>query len=158
MGYDPAGYWDWGWEERAALGTTILIVGIALLLAAPTGGSSLAFGALALSSTTAVAAGSAMAITGTVIVGDAIAASINQAKSKGSDSGKDYQQAKGNKQANEWAQKVGYDDAEMLKKDYVGNEGSKFNMYRNRATEEIILIGIKGFLKGVEKFTGLFLK
>ena len=132
MGYDPTGHWDWGWEDQAALGTTVLIVGLGLLLAAPTGGSSLAFGALALSSTTAVAAGSAMAITGTVMVGDAIAASVNQSKSKENTGGKDYQQAKGNKQANEWAQKVGYDDAEMLKKDYVGNEGSKFNMYCHR--------------------------
>ena len=81
MGYDPTGHWDWGWEEQAALGTTVLIVGLALLLAAPTGGSSLAFGALALSSSTAVAAGSAMAITGTVMVGDAVAqATVNYAK------------------------------------------------------------------------------
>ena len=81
MGYDPTGHWDWGWKERAALGTTVFIVGLALLLAAPTGGSSLAFGALALSSSTAVAAGSAMAITGTVMVGDAVAqATVNYAK------------------------------------------------------------------------------
>ena len=81
MGYDPTGHWDWGWEEQAALGTTVLLVGLALLLAAPTGGSSLAFGALVLSSSTAVAAGGAMAITGTVMVGDALAqATVNYAK------------------------------------------------------------------------------
>ena len=72
MGNDPTGCWDWGWEEQAALGTTILIVGLAILLAVPTGGSSLVVGTLALSSTTVVAAGGAMAIAGTVIVRDAV--------------------------------------------------------------------------------------
>lgn len=35
----------------------------------------------------------------------------------------------------------------------VGNQGSKFNMYTNRATGEIILIGIK---VGIEIATQLF--
>ena len=72
MGYDPTGHWDWGWEEQAALGATVLIVGLALLLAAPTGGTSLGFGALALSSSTVLAAGGSLAVVGTVIVGDAL--------------------------------------------------------------------------------------
>ena len=76
------GHWSWGWKEKAALGTTLLITGIALLLAAPTGGASLGFGALALSSATAVTAGSAMAVAGTVVAGDAIAASISESNGK----------------------------------------------------------------------------
>ena len=101
MGYDPTGHWDWGWEEQAALGTTVLIVGLALLLAAPTGGSSLAFGALALSSSTAVAAGSAMAITGTVMVGDAIAASISEANGKPTSRNQMQKQVESGKAPNE---------------------------------------------------------
>lgn len=89
MGYDPTGHWDWGWKEQAALGTTVLIVGLALLLAAPTGGSSLAFGALALSSSTAVAAGSAMAITGTVMVGNAVAQASASYSKQSKKSGKE---------------------------------------------------------------------
>lgn len=81
MGYDPTGHWDWGWKEQATLGTTVLLVGLAILLAAPTGGTSLAFGALVLSSTTVAAAGGAMAITGTVMAGNALAqATVNYAK------------------------------------------------------------------------------
>lgn len=57
------------------LGTTVILVGLAVLLAAPTGGSSLAIGGLMLSSTTISAAGTSMVITGTVIVSD----SLNQA-------------------------------------------------------------------------------
>ena len=101
MGYDPTGHWDWGREEQAALGTTVLIVGLALLLAAPTGGSSLAFGALAISSSTAVAAGSAMAVTGTVMVGDAIAASIREANGKPTSRNQMQKQVESGKAPNE---------------------------------------------------------
>ena len=81
MGNDSTGHWDWGWEEQAALGMAVFIIGLALLLAVPTGGASLSVGVLTLSSTTAVAAGSAMAITGTVMVGGAVAqATVNYAK------------------------------------------------------------------------------
>jgi len=101
IGFDPTGHWDWGWEEQAALGTTVFIVGLALLLAAPTGGSSLAFGALALSSSTAVAAGSAMAITGTVMVGDAIVASIIEANGKPTSRNQMQKQVESGKAPNE---------------------------------------------------------
>ena len=81
MGYDPTGYWSWGTKEQLTLGSTVLIVGLALLLAAPTGGASLGAGALAISATTAVAAGGTMVVAGTVIVGNAAnQASISVAK------------------------------------------------------------------------------
>ena len=89
MGYDPAGTWDWGWEEQAALGMTVLIVGIALLLAAPTGGTSLAAGALMISASTVAAAGSAMAITGTIMVGNAVAQSTVHYAKQSKKSGKE---------------------------------------------------------------------
>jgi hypothetical protein len=82
MGFDPTGHWDWGWKERAALGTTVLVVGLALLLAAPSGGSSLAFGAIMLSSTSLATTGSALMLTGTIMVGDAVAVSISEANKK----------------------------------------------------------------------------
>ena len=37
----------------------------------------------------------------------------------------------------------------------VGNQGAKFNMFKNKDTGEIVLIGIK---KAIEIATGLFLK
>lgn len=81
MGYDPTGHWNWGWKARANFGVTLLIVGLAILLAAPTGGSSLAVGGLMLSSATVLAAGGSMAVVGTVIVGDAMSqANIDYAK------------------------------------------------------------------------------
>ena len=87
MGYDPTGHWDWGWKEQVATGAAVLVIGIAILLAAPTGGSSLALGTLALSSTAVVAAGGTMAVTGVVVAGDAVnQARVNAAKkSKKSD-------------------------------------------------------------------------
>ena len=79
---DPDGHWSWSKKDRAILGTALVIAGIAILLAAPTGGSSLAFGAVAISASTAVATGGNLAITGTIIVGDVIAASLIEASSK----------------------------------------------------------------------------
>ena len=72
MGYDPAGHWDWGWSEQLTFGTAVFIIGVAILLAAPTGGASLGYGALALSSTTIITTGSSMMLTGTVIIGDGL--------------------------------------------------------------------------------------
>jgi hypothetical protein len=81
MGYDPTGHWDWGWEDQAAFGTTVFLFGLALLLAAPSGGSSLSVCGLLLSSSTVFAAGSAMTISGTVIFGGAVAqATVHYAK------------------------------------------------------------------------------
>ena len=87
MGYDPSGSWDWGWKEQAKLGVAIVLIGVAILLAAPTGGSSLAFGALAISSTTVAIAGTAVAATGAAVVGGALTqATVHYAKqSKKSD-------------------------------------------------------------------------
>ena len=69
---------------------------------------------------------------------------------------KDYVRAKNNKTANEWAEEVGYSDAESLKDDIVGRSNrSKFNMFKNRSNGEIVLIGIK---TGIEVFTELFIK
>ena len=79
MGYDPTGHWSWGWKDQLALGAGVLMIGLALLLAPPTGGASL--GALTLSASTIAAAGSTMAFAGTVITGDAVAqATVNYAK------------------------------------------------------------------------------
>ena len=38
----------------------------------------------------------------------------------------------------------GYKDAHELKADFVGLEGSKFNMYINKSTGEIILKSLNG--------------
>ena len=72
MGYDPTGHWDWGWEEQVATGISIFLIGLALLFVPPAGSVALAVGGIVISSTTVVATGGAMAITGTVIVGDAL--------------------------------------------------------------------------------------
>ena len=66
---------------------------------------------------------------------------------------KNYQKARNNKTANEWARKVGYDDAETLKKDFV-NDGVKFNMLKDKDTGEIVLEAIRS---GVKVPTGLYL-
>ena len=71
------------------------------------------------------------------------------------DKEKDYVRARSNKKANQWAEKVGYNNAEDLKSDFVGNKGSRFNLFKNRPTREIILIGIE---KSIEIFTDLFVK
>ena len=83
IGYDPTGYQDEEDEDenenKKALGVTLFVVGIAVLLAVPTGGTSLAAGAVALSPTAVV--GGAAAVTGVVIAGTAEAqTSVNYAK------------------------------------------------------------------------------
>lgn len=80
MGYDPAGTWDWGWKESAAFGVCLFVVGMAILLSIPSGGSSLAFGAKALA-IGATVAGKAAATAGmAVTVGSLGAAVISCAK------------------------------------------------------------------------------
>jgi len=78
MSYDPTGLLGTDWMNQATAGTAVLLIGLALLLAPPTGGASL--GALAISASTITALGGAAAITGTVIIGDALTASINNTK------------------------------------------------------------------------------
>ena len=75
-------------------------------------------------------------------------------KSKTTKNPKDYVGAKNNKTANKWAQKFGYNGAEDLKREFVGGDGSKFNIFRDRSTGEIVLIAIK---TADEIFTELFL-
>lgn len=60
---------------------------------------------------------------------------------------------KNNKEANKIAQKLGYDNAEYLKQDYVGREGAKFNIKYDTNTREIYLESIKD---GVQIPTGLY--
>ena len=160
MGYDPTGHFSW--NDLFITAAVVTVAAIAVIAIIGSGGSA-APPLLALASTlagttvTAAAATTAaagVAVTGFATMGVAATASILESSSK---QGKDYIQARNNKQANQWAQDVGYESAEELKADYVGRDGSKFNMFRNKATKEIILIGIKGVLKGIEKATGLFL-
>lgn len=96
-----------------------------------------------LSSTTVAAAGAALALTGTIMAGSALSAGVSEANNRASSGGKDYQHARSNKEANKWAKEVGYEGAEDLKEAFVGRQGSKFNIATDRATGELILIGIK---------------
>jgi len=160
MGYDPTGHFSWTDVFNTA--AVVTIAALAVIAIVGSGGAAappLLAAASALAGTTVTAAAATsvatgVAITGVAAMGAAATASILESSSK---QGKNYVQARNNKQANQWAQEVGYEGAEELKADYVGREGSKFNMFRDKATKEIILIGIKGVLKGIEKATGLFL-
>ena len=53
----------------------------------------------------------------------------------------------GNKEANNVARRNGYPNAEALKRDYVQNAGSKFNIMRNTRTGELVLQSINGNIK-----------
>lgn len=101
--------------------------------------------ASALAGTTVTAAAATTVAAGVATVGIATmgAVATEGILESSSKQGKDYVKARSNKQANQRAQEVGYDGAEELKADYVGKQGSKFNMFTNRATGEIILIGLK---------------
>ena len=82
MGYDPMGEWTFSIDFSFFV---VCIGGMSytyslVLLAPPTGGASL--GALAISASTITAAGEATICIGTVIVGDAITASISEANGK----------------------------------------------------------------------------
>ena len=146
MGYYPTGHFSWTDVFNTA--AVVTIAALAVIAIVGSGGSAappLLAAASALAGTTVTAAAATtvatgVAITGVATMGAAATASILESSSK---QGKDYVQARNNKQANQWAQEVGYDGAEELKADYVGKQGSKFNMYTNRATGEIILIGLK---------------
>ena len=81
MRTDSYGSLDWNWCTQLSVGAAILAVGLAILLAAPTGGASIAAGAAAIGASAATAIGGAAAVTGTVVVGDALAqASVSYAK------------------------------------------------------------------------------
>ena len=143
---DPTGHWSWKdvFKTAAVVTTVALVVAIIavsggsaapplLAAASAVAGSAVSAGAVA-------AAATNVAIGGFVTMGAAAAATIMESSQK---SGKDYVQARNNKQANEWAREVGYEGAEELKADFVGKQGSKFNMYTDRSNGEIILIGLK---------------
>ena len=68
---------------------------------------------------------------------------------------RDYIKAKTNAKANNWARRVGAESAELLKSEFVGRDGSRFDMFLNRATNEIILINKSS---GLIISTGYYLK
>ncbi len=146
VGYDPTGHFSWNdLFNTAAVVTVAAIAVIAIIASGGSAAPPLLATASALAGTTVTATAATtvatgVAITGMATMGAAATASILESSSK---QGKDYVQAKNNKQANQWAQEVGYDGAEELKADYVGKQGSKFNMYTDRATGQIILIALK---------------
>ena len=154
--YDPTGCFSW--KKLFKIAAAVTLAAVAVIAVVGSGGTAAAplltlAGNIAGTTVTAAAVttvAAEVAITGIVVMGTAATASILQSSNK---QGKDYVQARNNKQANQWAREVGYNGAEALKADYVGNQGSKFNMYTNRATGEIILIGIK---VGIEIATQLF--
>lgn len=70
MGYDPTG----NWNERFTLGVGLFMIGVAIVLAVPTGGLSLtvAGATLSISATTVIAAGASIAMVGVATSGYAI--------------------------------------------------------------------------------------
>ena len=147
------------WRDVFAVGVTVAIVGLIILAAVPTGGGSLllasAGGAAAASATAAAVteAGAAIAWTGSTV---AVGALVVSAMQKEPNISNDFQKARNNKQANEWARNVGEKDAESLKEGFVGEKNvSKFNMPKNKTTGEIVLEAIKTKVKIP---TDLFLK
>lgn len=146
------------WRDVARFGLAVAAVGLFALAVASTGGGALLLagmgvsaGAFSLAASTTVAVGVATMAVSTVC------ASMDNSQSGTSSSsrkGKDYVKAKNNKTANEWAQKAGYENAEEFKDAFVPNNGSKFNMFMNKKTGEIILIGIE---KAIEVATDIFL-
>ena len=70
MGYDPLG----NWNMKFAFGMSLLLIGVAVIAAVPTGGLSLtvAGATLAISSTTVVAAGAAIGLVGLSVAGSAL--------------------------------------------------------------------------------------
>ena len=147
MGYDPSGHFSWTDVFNTAAAVTIVALAVVAIVssggaaAAPLLAVASAVAGTAVTATAATTAAAGVAVTGLATMGVAATASIAESSSK---QGKDYIQAKNNKQANQWAQEVGYDGAEELKADIVAKgNGSKFNMYTDRSTGEIILIGLK---------------
>lgn len=80
-GFDPFGRWNIA--EKMTLGLGVLLIGVAILAAVPTGGTSLVIAGtgLAISASTVTAIGATVAVAGLVIMGDAtIEATVNFAK------------------------------------------------------------------------------
>ncbi len=53
---------------------------------------------------------------------------------------RDFVKARTNKTANKWAQRADWDSAEAFKRDFVWNQGSRFDMYYDRAADMLLLI------------------
>ena len=111
------------WKDIFFIGIGVAVVGLAVLAAIPTGGGSLALASLGLSAAAGTAAAHAAVGTGLALAGFSILYAFTN-------NGKNYQQAKDNKTANRWAQEVGEESAESLKEGIVGNQGAKFNMFK----------------------------
>lgn len=104
-----------------------------------------------------MAASTTVAVGVTTMAVSTVCASMENGKSgtsSNSRKGKDYVKPKG-KIANKWAQEAGCENAEQFKEAFVPNNGSKFNMFRDKKTGEIILIGIE---KAIEVATDIFIK
>ena len=157
------------WKDVAMCGLIVAGIGLLALATISTGGGALLLAGAGISVAAATTMATAAVATGIAATATSILCSSlgngsgganknkpngkkTSGKSNNGSPGKDYTKARSNKQANEWAKRFGYENAEVLKSDYVAR-GSQFNMYLNKKTGEIILIGIK---TGVEIATGLF--
>ena len=146
------------WQTLLNIGLSTVVIGLAVLAAIPTGGGSLVLAGVGISAATATVAAQAVVVTGAIVSTASAATGLIESgiTYATNNNGKDYQKARNNQTANKWAKKVGYSGAEELKADFVGKSNvSKFNMFVDRNTNEIILIAIK---TAIEIGTGLFLK
>jgi len=60
-----------------------------------------------------------------------------------------------NKRADDIAKKLGYSDAEALKRDYKGSYGSEWNIKYDTSTKELILVKIRD--SSATENTGLYM-
>ena len=146
------------WRDVARFGLAVAAVGLFALAVASTGGGALLLAGVGVSAGAfSMAASTTVAVGVTTMAVSTVCASMENGKSGTSSSsrkGKDYVKPKG-KIANKWAQEAGYENAEQFKEAFVPNNGSKFNMFKDKKTGEIILIGIE---KAIEVATDIFIK
>ncbi len=146
------------WRDVARFGLAVAAVGLFALAVASTGGGALLLAGVGVSAGAfSMAASTTVAVGVTTMAVSTVCASMENGKSGTSSSsrkGKDYVKPK-DKIANKWAQEAGYENAEQFKEAFVPNNGSKFNMFRDKKTGEIILIGIE---KAIEVATDIFIK
>ncbi len=89
------------------------------------------------------------------LIEDAVAAAPGAPDPNDGNHKRNLKQIDGNKQANKISQKLGYKNAEVLKREFVGSSGALFNMARDTKTGEIILVLISD--SSVQVATGLFI-
>ncbi len=146
------------WRDVARFGLAVAAVGLFALAVASTGGGALLLAGVGVSAGAfSMAASTTVAVGVTTMAVSTVCASMENGKSGTSSSsrkGKDYVKPKG-KIANKWSQEAGYENAEQFKEAFVPNNGSKFNMFKDKKTGEIILIGIE---KAIEVATDIFIK